>query len=107
MRHESSRNRGGWDLQRVVAQSLEQNTRQVAFSEIWQNDHDQFARIVLPACNFDRGDYSSSRRNPHQQTFFLSEAARHVDRFIIGYRNDLIDVVPAQDAGHKPSADAL
>src|SRR5271156_5725560 len=107
MRHESSRNRGGWDLECLVAQSLKQNTRQVTFSEIRQNGHNQFARVFLPARNFDRGNYSSPRRNPNQKTFFLSEAARHVDRFIVGYGDDLIDIVPAQNAGHKPGADTL
>src|SRR5271156_3654125 len=107
MSHESSRNRGGWNLQRLIAQRLKQNAGQITLSEVRKNNHQQLACVLFPARDFDRGRYRSSRRNSHQQAFFLGESARHIDRLIVGHSHYFIDIIPAQNAGHKPGADTL
>ena len=53
------------------------------------------------------GEYVCAGRDADQQAFFAAEPPRHLDRFVVGDRDDLVVDLAVQDAGHEAGADAL
>src|ERR1019366_959517 len=66
-----------------------------------------FALILRAARDLQRGHHGRSRGDADQETLFQRQAAGHVDGFVIGYGDDFIDVIAAEDAGHETAADSL
>src|SRR5271157_5250878 len=103
----SGRNRRRRNLQRLVPESFEEDTTEVALAERGQNHDDQFPLIFRAARHLQGRDYRRSRGDADEQTFFQREPARHVDGVVIADGDDLVDVVPTQDAGNKTGPNSL
>src|SRR6202162_6094939 len=95
------------NLQRLVPESLEENTTQVALAERRQNNNNQFSGIFWALCDLQSRNHRRSRRDADEQAFFERKPPRHVDGLVVSYGDDLVNVIPAQDARNKTGADSL
>src|SRR5580704_622344 len=103
----SGRQRGCRNLLRPGAKLFEQNRTQVALTKRRQNNDNQLAGIFGATSDLQRGMDRRSRRDSYEKPFFKRKSSRHTNGLVVGDGDDLIDVVPAKDAGNKSRADAL
>src|SRR5579871_1505621 len=91
----------------VFKKPLKQNGAQIAFGGIGQDGYDGFPGKFrgFPEANCDRR--SSSGRNACQDAFLASEAAGHLDRFLIRNQFDAIHHAEVEGVRNKTGANAL
>src|ERR1035441_8283396 len=68
---------------------------------------DQLACVCVTLRNLQSCNHCRSRRDTNQQALFFGQAARHREGILARHLDDFIDVVGAQNAGNKASAEAL
>src|ERR1019366_4680121 len=72
-----------------------------------QNHNDQFSGIFRTVSHLQSRDHRRSRRDADQQTLFERHAPRHVNGLVVGHGDDLVNVIPAQNAGNKTASEPL
>src|SRR5687768_10507031 len=86
---------------------IRQGGGEVTLARAAANRDDEFASILGPRSDLKSGPDIGSGGNADQQAFLESQAARGIDRLLIGHLNDFIDNFEIQVLGDKARASAL
>lgn len=91
----------------LINDSFKQDTGEVSFAGIGEDDDDEFAFVFGEHGHADGADGGGAAGDAAEDAFFAGEAAGHVDGFVIGDLFDVVDDGEVEGAGDEAGADTL